>query len=98
MTRGPSVLRIGEENHMKIETMAVEIAVHVSPSHETIEIRIGEPREAGSSVASLSIPQAEMLLHALGFEIAQVKELQRRAAEQRQHLAQVVAETEVLRR
>ena len=83
---------------MRIETMASGTAVDVSPSGETIELRIGEPREAGSSVASLSIPQAEMLLHALGFEIAQIKELQRRSAEQRQHLAQVVAETEVRRR
>jgi hypothetical protein len=86
------------EAHMRVETMAAGTAVHVSPSDETIELRIGEPREVGSSVASFSVPQAEMLLHALGFAIAQIKELQRRSAEQRQRLAQVVAETEVRRR
>jgi hypothetical protein len=83
---------------MRIETMTAGMAVHVSPSDETIELRIGEPREAGSSVASLSIPQAEMVLHALGFGIAQIKEQQRHSAEERQRLAQVVAETEVRRR
>ncbi len=83
---------------MKIETMTAGMAVHVSPSDETIELRIGEPREAGSSVASLSVPQAEMVLHALGFGIAQIKEQQRCAAEERRRLAQVVAETEVHRR
>jgi hypothetical protein len=53
----------------------------VSPSNETIELRVVEPREGGPSVASLSIPQGEMLLHALGFGIAQIKELERRSAE-----------------
>lgn len=83
---------------MRIDTMTPGMAVHVSPSDETIELRIGEPRGADSSVASLSIPQAEMVLHALGFGIAQIKEIQRRSAEERQRLAQVVAETEVRRR
>jgi hypothetical protein len=83
---------------MRIDTMTPGMAVHVSPLDETIEVRIGEPREAASSVASLSVPQAEMVLHALGFGIAQIRETQRRAAEERQRLAQVVAETEVRRR
>lgn len=83
---------------MRIDTMTPGMAVHVSPMDETIEVRIGEPREAPSSVASLSVPQAEMVLHALGFGIAQIRETQRRAAEERQRLAQVVAETEVRRR
>ncbi|HEY7654618.1 MAG TPA: hypothetical protein VIG07_17515 [Methylomirabilota bacterium] len=83
---------------MKIDTMTPGMAVHVSPLDETIELRIGEPREAGASVARLSIPQAEMALHALGFGIAQIKEAQRRSVEERQRLAQVVAETEVRRR
>jgi hypothetical protein len=83
---------------MRIETMTAAVAVDVSPSDETIELRTGEPQEAGSSVAKLSIPQAEMVLHALGFGIAQIRERQRRSAEERQRLAQVVAETEVRRR
>lgn len=83
---------------MRIETMTAGIAVQVSPSEETIELRIGEPQEGSSSVASLSVPQAEMVLHALGFGIAQIREQQRRSAAEREHLAQVVEETEVRRR
>jgi hypothetical protein len=80
---------------MRIDTMTAGMAVHVSPTDELVELRIGEPGEARSSVASLSIAQAEMLLHALGFGIAQIREQQRRSAEERQRLAQVVADTEV---
>ena len=90
--------RSEEGAHMRIETMTAGIAVQVSPSEETIELRIGEPQEGSSSVASLSVPQAEMVLHALGFGIAQIREQQRRSAAEREHLAQVVEETEVRRR
>jgi hypothetical protein len=83
---------------MRIDTMTPEMAVHVTPSDQTIELGMGEPRAAGSSVARLSVPQAEMVLHALGLAIAQIKETERRAAEERRRLAQVVAETEVHRR
>jgi hypothetical protein len=83
---------------MRIETMTAGVAVHVSPSEESIELRLGEPGAAGSTAAHLSIPEAEMVLHALGFGIAQIREQQRRAAEERQRLARAVAETEVHRR
>jgi hypothetical protein len=83
---------------MRVETMTAGVDVHVSPSGDTVELRIGEAREATSSVATLSIAQAEMVLHALGFGIAQIREQHRRTAEERAHLAQVVAETEVHRR
>ena len=83
---------------MRIETMTAGLAVDVSPSEETIELRLGEPGAAGSTAARLSVPEAEMVLHALGFAIAQVREQQRRAAEERQRLARAVAETEVHRR
>lgn len=83
---------------MRIETMTAGVAVHVSPSDEIVELGVGDPREAGSSVAKLSISQAEMVLHALGWSVAQIREQQRRLAEERQRLAQVVAETEVRRR
>ena len=55
-------------------------------------------RNSRPSAYRLSIPEAEMVLHALGFGIAQVREQQRRAAEERQRLARAVAETEVHRR
>lgn len=80
---------------MRIDTMTTGLAVHASPTGETVELRIGEPGEARSCVANLSIAQAEMLLHALGFGIAQIREQQRLSMEDRQRLAQVVADTEV---
>jgi hypothetical protein len=49
-------------------------------------------------VTALSLPQAEMVLHALGLEIAQIKERQRRESVERAHLAQVVLDTEVHQR
>lgn len=83
---------------MRIETMTPGMPVHVTPSSDTIELWIGEPRAAGASVASLSVPQAEMLLHALGFRIAEIEERQRRETEARKHLAQDIENTEVRRR
>jgi hypothetical protein len=83
---------------MRIETMVAGRGVHVSASDEAIELRIGEPADAGSHVARLSLPQAEMVLHSLGLAIAQVREEQRRSVEERERLAQVIAETEVRRR
>ena len=83
---------------MRIETMTAAIAVDVSPLDEGVELRVGGPPEAGSAVARLALPQAEMVLHALGLAIAEIREQQRRAAEERQRLARVVAETEVRRR
>jgi hypothetical protein len=83
---------------MKIETMAATTTVDVSSGDEGVELRIDGPREAGSAVARLALPQAEMVLHALGLALAQIREQQRRAAEERQRVARVVAETEVRRR
>jgi hypothetical protein len=39
-----------------------------------------------------------MVLHALGLEVAQIKERQRREAVERAHLAQAILDTEVHRR
>lgn len=82
---------------MRIETMTSALAVHVSASDDAIEVRTGEPPQSGSSAVRLSVPQAEMLLHALGFAIARIREQQRRLADDRAHVAQVVADTEVRR-
>ena len=83
---------------MRIETMTTGVAVHVNRSEKTIELGFGDPGQAGSSVAKLSIPQAEMVLHALGLEVAQLREQERRSAEERQRLAEVIEKTEVRRR
>ena len=79
---------------MRIAAMRPDAPVHVSAPGEDVELRIGEPG-TGSSVTVLSVPQAEMVLHALGLAIAQVRERQRCEAEHRAHLAQVVLDTEV---
>lgn len=83
---------------MRIETQRPEAPVHVSPSGESVELGIGEPSGGKCFVTTLSLPQAEMVLHALGLEVAQIKERQRRETAERAHLAQVVLDTEVHRR
>jgi hypothetical protein len=83
---------------MRIETQRPEAPVHVSPAGESVELGIGEPSGGKRLVTALSLPQAEMVLHALGLEVAQIKERQRLESVERAHLAQVVVDTEVHRR
>jgi hypothetical protein len=83
---------------MRIETQSPDGPVHVSPSGEHVELGIGEPSGAKWAVTALSLPQAEMVLHALGLEVAQIRERQRREAAERADLARVVLDTEVHRR
>ena len=83
---------------MRIETQRSEAPVHVRSSSEWVELGIGEPSWGKVVVTVLSLPQAEMVLHALGLEVAQIRERQRREAAERAHLAQVVSHTEVYRR
>jgi len=63
-----------------------------------VELGIGEPSGGKWCVTALSLPKAEMAMHALGLEVAQIKERQRREAAERARLAQVVLDTEVHRR
>jgi hypothetical protein len=83
---------------MRIETQRPELPVHVSASGESVELGIGEPSGGSGVVTALSLPQAEMVLYALGLEVAQIKERQRREAAERAHLAQAILDTEVHRR
>jgi len=83
---------------MRIETQRPEMPVHVSASGESVELGIGEPSGGTGVVTALSLPQAEMVLHALGLEVARIKERQHREVVERAHLAQVVLDTEVHRR
>lgn len=82
---------------MRIETQRPEMPVHVSPSGDYVELAVGEPAGAKWVVTALSLPQAEMVLHAPGLEVAQIKERQRREALARADLARVVLDTEVHR-
>ena len=79
---------------MRIETLKPDAPVYVTPSSENIELGIGDAPSGARRVATLSIPQAEMVGHALGLEIAQIKERQRREADERSHLAEVLLDTE----
>jgi len=83
---------------MRIETERPEMPVHVSASGQSVELGIGEPSGGTWVVTALSLPQAEMVLHALGLEVAQIRDRQRREVAERAHLAQVVLDTEVHRR
>lgn len=83
---------------MRIETQRPEAPVHVCPSGESVELGIGEPFGGQWSVTALSLLQAEMVLHALGLEVAQIKERQRRETAERADLAQGVLNTEIYRR
>ncbi|HEY7868318.1 MAG TPA: hypothetical protein VIF59_03770 [Methylomirabilota bacterium] len=82
---------------MRIETMRADVAVHVGREDETVELTIGDVG-AGSKATTLSIFSAEMVLHALGLTIAQIRDQRRRVVEEQHRLARVVAETEVHRR
>jgi hypothetical protein len=79
---------------MRIDSLKADEPVHVTASDEIIELGIGETSGSGRRAATLSIPQAEMVMHALGLRIAQIRERQRRAAEQRSHLSEVLLDTE----
>jgi hypothetical protein len=79
---------------MRIETLKADAPVHVNASGENIELRVGDTAADGQRAATLSIPQAEMVIHALGLRIAHIRERQRRAAEQRTDLSEVLLDTE----
>ncbi|HSE05734.1 MAG TPA: hypothetical protein VLK35_16415 [Methylomirabilota bacterium] len=83
---------------MRIETQTPEMPVHVDGSGESVALGIGEPSGGTRAVVMLSLPQAEMVLHALGLEVAEIKERWRREAAERAHLAQAILDTEVHRR
>ena len=80
---------------MRIETMKPDAPVHVKPSSRAVDLGIGEPGGSGWRDTTLSLAQAEMVLHAIGLAIARIKEDQRLADEERARTAQVVLDTEV---
>lgn len=82
---------------MKIETSQQRWALHVTPSDRSIELRIGEEADPCARATTLSLPQARMLLHALGLAAAQVEERQRVEAEERAQLAERMLDQEFRR-
>ena len=79
---------------MRIETLKPETHVYVAASKEAIELAIGEAVPGDRRAVTLSMPQAEMLAHALGLEAAGLRERQRRRAEEEAHLSDVLLDTE----
>jgi hypothetical protein len=82
---------------VRIETKQRQSVLHVTPTDQAVELRIGEEADARSRKAALSLPQARMLLHALGLAVAQVEERQRAEAEERADLAEKMLDQEVRR-
>lgn len=72
---------------MRIDTKTAKAPVMVEPGDGDVEIAIGEPSDGARRSARLSVPQAEMLQHALGFAIAGIRERQRLRAEEEAGLA-----------
>ncbi len=82
---------------MRIETRRQDVPVDVEPAGRDVELRIGEPRDGVAASALLSLPQAEMLLHALGLAIAQIRDRERIETEEAAGMAQRVLEQEIRR-
>jgi hypothetical protein len=82
---------------VRIETKQRQSVLHVAPTNQGIELRIGEEADARARMAALSLPQARMLLHALGLAVAQVEERQRLEAEERANLAERILDQEFRR-
>jgi|RifCSP16_2_1023846.scaffolds.fasta_scaffold300015_1 hypothetical protein len=82
---------------MRIEAQQPHGNVHVLSGAQGVELRIGEPAEAGARATTLSLPQARMLLHALGFAVAEAEERQRVEAEERVGMTQRVLDQEFRR-
>lgn len=80
---------------MRIETLRPDMPVDVTLADRNIDLALGGEASAGCrQLTTMSVPQAEMVMHALGLVIAQIRERQRCEAEERAHLAQVVFDTE----
>ena len=77
---------------MRIETKTPGAPVEVNAGEQQVELIIGEPSETARRVAVLSVPQARMLLHAIGLAVAQVEERERLLAEERAQLAGQLAD------
>lgn len=82
---------------LRVETKTPSAAVHVAPAGQEVQLGIGEPSDAAARSTTLSLPQAEMLLHALGWAVAEVRERQRVQAEEQARLAEGVLDQEFRR-
>jgi hypothetical protein len=82
---------------VRIETKQPQSALHVAPTDQGVELRIGAEADARARMVALSLPQARMLLHALGLAVAQVEERQRVEAEERADLTEKMLDQEFRR-
>lgn len=63
---------------MKIETEKPDAPVHVIACEQDIRLGIGEAPGNGCRFTTLSVSQAEMVLHALQLSLADIRERQSR--------------------
>lgn len=79
----------------KIDTLTAGAAVHVCPRDGGVLLAIGQPGAEGARSATMSPEQAEMVLHALGFAVARIREEARLKTEESAGLAERLLDQEV---
>jgi hypothetical protein len=84
-----------ETGAIKIDTRTVGAAVHVCQREGRVLLMIGESADEGSRSATMSLEQAEMVLHALGLVVARIREEARLKTEERAGLAERLLDQEV---
>lgn len=82
---------------MDIETGVPEVFVHVSQAGHEVALAIGAPSDPSRRTTTLSVPQAEMLLHAVGLTVARIREQDRVEAQEKGRLAAAMIEQEFRR-
>jgi len=84
-----------DSGEIKIDTLTGLAPVHVCPREGRVLLSIGEPGADGRPLATMSPEQAEMVLHALGFAVARLREGARLTAEERAGLEERLLDQEV---
>lgn len=82
---------------IQVETQTPDVKVHVGPREGRVVLAINEPTAQVSRSVTLSAEQAEMVLHALGFAVARIREEGRLKIEERAGVAQQLLDQEVRR-
>jgi hypothetical protein len=80
---------------MRIETQLPRAPLLVAAGEQGIELTIGE--DANARATAMSLPQARILLHALGLAVAQIEERRRVEAQAQAELVQRLLDQEVRR-
>ena len=84
-----------EPGAMRIETGAPGKAIHISAEKGNVLLSIGEPGSEGCRTATLSLEQADVVLHALGLAVARMREAERMRAQERAGLEERLLRQEI---